>query len=105
MKASITVLLIATALFLGGCSSLQGTALSCGFDDESGYVELINLDTDPRNTAALAKLCGFLYQSEEVASNETETTANEAFRVASPIQQARIPDAPTQYGPPETWRY
>lgn len=61
------VLILAVVLPLAGCGALSATALRCGTDGESSYLELT---TAPKNfssqTRAIGEMCAFAYEREGI---------------------------------------
>ena len=58
------LLVIATASFvLSGCGTFSATALRCGTDGESSYVEVTSApQAISSNVRALSELCAFAYE-------------------------------------------
>ena len=47
------------------CSGCSGQILRCGFDGDSGYVELVNnVPVNASQVRTYSELCGFIYDGE-----------------------------------------
>lgn len=61
------VVILVLLLSLAGCGAFSATALRCGTDGESSYLELT---TAPKNfssqTRAIGEMCAFAYEKEGV---------------------------------------
>lgn len=61
----IIVLLLACFSFVG-CGAISATALRCGTDGESSYLELTSAPQNiASNTRAIGEMCAFAYEGEK----------------------------------------
>lgn len=58
-------ILIILSVSLTGCGALSATALRCGTDGDSSYLELTSAPQNvAANTRAIGEMCGFAYEKE-----------------------------------------
>lgn len=59
-------MILALSALLGACSSFSGSALRCGVDEGSSFVELVNFPQDMSSQSRNFKdLCAFSYDNEQ----------------------------------------
>lgn len=60
------IVMICCCAALGGCGAISATALRCGTDGDSSYLELTSAPQNvTANTRAIGEMCGFAYEKGE----------------------------------------